>query len=744
MSNSQKRYGAMPSEWELVKASRLTSRVLPIVSNPELTAVGALTKSNTRGKVPSIKTKTGAVAGMQNWTRHETTPEEIEQWSKDPDNGFCIRTGGDLGIIAIDCDCDNEERAGEIRELFTGMIGAPDIPLRKRGGARWAALLIISDHKPGENISKKIIAMPDGDKVEILADGQQLACCGTHPKGTRYSWSGRPFVDIPEIKGEILDSFIDTISTLYGVENVQTTSAGVRVKGQTFKAMDPVRDFLEERGEVLSYGPNGELFIMCPWCSEHTNESGGRDTAYFPIGSNGYPRGAFKCLHAHCSKRTIDDFKKHLEHMGYEEIPADQYPDETQTEEYPGENRRRETLEKFRNDKGIISYGFTTLRLAMSCPTVIGYELAYDSFTNAKKIRKAIPGAPWEEYTDAKYTVELIVRLEKFGFKMGRIGTGPCFDAMEAVSVRNRFNSLRNYLDLNMPKWDGVKRAERFFADYCGAEQTPYNAAIGRYLFAMLYARATAEKPVKADISIILIGAQGIGKSTAVRALALNDQWCTGVSMRLENKELAQRIQGKTVIEVGEMAGMSKKDIDELKDFLTLDADQWRPVYSRDQVTAIRHCLFIMTTNNSAFLTDYTGNRRFACVDVRKIDIDKIRADILQLWAEGAEIYKADGGEKLHRGIEQYQETENEKHILCDSWEDEILSWIEMQDAAGESGYPITSRNILKYGLGFNAASVKRTDEKRLGAIMEKLGYKLTNSRRNPWKKQQWGWYKDQ
>ncbi len=197
MSNSQKRYGAMPSEWELVKASRLTSRVLPIVSNPELTAVGALTKSNTRGKVPSVKTKTGAVAGMQNWTRHETTPEEIEQWSKDPDNGFCIRTGGDLGIIAIDCDCDNEERAGEIRELFSGMIGAPDIPLRKRGGARWAALLIISDHKPGENISKKIIAMPDGDKVEILADGQQLACCGTHPKGTRYSWSGRPFVDIP-------------------------------------------------------------------------------------------------------------------------------------------------------------------------------------------------------------------------------------------------------------------------------------------------------------------------------------------------------------------------------------------------------------------------------------------------------------------------------------------------------------------------------------------------------------------
>ena len=112
---------------------------------------------------------------------------------------------------------------------------------------------------------------------------------------------------------------------------MQTASAGVRVKGQTFKAMDPVRDFLEERGEVLSYGPNGELFIMCPWCSEHTNESGGRDTAYFPIGSNGYPRGAFKCLHAHCSKRTIDDFKKHLEHMGYEEIPADQYPDETQT-----------------------------------------------------------------------------------------------------------------------------------------------------------------------------------------------------------------------------------------------------------------------------------------------------------------------------------------------------------------------------------------------------------------------------
>ena len=408
--------------------------------------------------------------------------------------------------------------------------------------------------------------------------------------------------------------------------------------------------------------------------------------------------------------------------------------------------------EYFSENTGRLKCTANAISFVIDSPIFFGYEFAYDTFTNQIMFRRTrkenvfpwvIERGQWEPYLDDRHTIKMIRRLETIGFSGGGIKSALVLAAITAYAHEHAFNSLKLYLDSNMPKWDGVSRAEGFFINYCHAEDTAFNRAAGRYLFAMLYARATSDTPIKADISIILVGPQGARKSTCAQILALDENWSVGISMRMENKEIAQRIQGKTVIEVGEMAGMSKKDIDELKDFLTLDADQWRPVYSRDQVTAIRHCLFIMTTNNSAFLIDYTGNRRFACVDVQKIDIEKIRADILQLWAEGAEIYKTDGGEKLHRGIEQYQETENEKHILCDSWEDEILSWIEMQDAAGESGYPITSRNILKYGLGFNASSVKRTDEKRLGAIMEKLGYCYKNSRSNPWKKMQKGWYKD-
>ena len=104
MSSNQKRYGACPEEWRRLMESNLIPNVLPIVSNPELKSSPALAKSNTRGKVPSLKNN-GIVVGFVRWTAHVSTAEEVKQWSLDPDNGFCVRTGLN-GIIALDCDCD--------------------------------------------------------------------------------------------------------------------------------------------------------------------------------------------------------------------------------------------------------------------------------------------------------------------------------------------------------------------------------------------------------------------------------------------------------------------------------------------------------------------------------------------------------------------------------------------------------------------------------------------------------------
>lgn len=64
-----------------------------------------------------------------------------------------------------------------------------------------------------------------------------------------------------------------------------------------------------------------------------------------------------------------------------------------------------------------------------------------------------------------------------------------------------------------------------------------------------------------------------------------------------------------------------------------------------------------MTTNESEFLTDRTGNRRYAPVRVTSIDIDAVKRDLLQLWAQGRDLFKRFGIE--HREVERLSEVEN-------------------------------------------------------------------------------------
>ena len=775
MSNSQKRYGAVPEEWRRLMESNLIPNVLPIVSNPELKSSPALAKSNTRGKVPSLKNN-GIVVGFVRWTAHVSTAEEVKQWSLDPDNGFCVRTGLN-GIIALDCDCDTAATAEGIRDLFSAKVQRDDVPMRTRGGTRWATLIRVPDLP--DNFRKTVIKTGNDDKLEVLADGQQLACCGTHPKGTRYSWSGNPFMDVPEVSYADLNDFLAQVSMIYSDGEQDVITGRAREKGQTYDAPDRVADFLAMNALVLSYGRNREMYIDCPWKDQHTGDSGEQQTVYFPAGSNGYPHGGFKCLHAHCAGRTTADFRQYLVDMyGYEETDADQYPDESAGQtagngidysDLTAEDLKKAQLricgdamrvissdeeevrsmdipreekanivklmdpEYFSENTGRLKCTANAISFVIDSPIFFGYEFAYDTFTNQIMFRRTrkenvfpwvIERGQWEPYLDDRHTIKMIRRLETIGFSGGGIKSALVLAAITAYAHEHAFNSLKLYLDSNMPKWDGVSRAEGFFINYCHAEDTAFNRAAGRYLFAMLYARATSDTPIKADISIILVGPQGARKSTCAQILALDENWSVGISMRMENKEIAQRIQGKTVIEVGEMAGMSKKDVDELKDFLTLKTDQWRPPYSKNQITATRHCIFIMTTNQNEFLTDVTGNRRYAIVDVDHIDTDAVKRDVLMLWAEGAEIYKAEGGEKLHREIEQNQDIVGENYMLADPWIEDVSEWLKTQEVLPEEErYQLNSRNILKYALNFHTPTIEHKHTKRVAGIMQKLGY---------------------
>ena len=734
--------GATPAEWARLACSEAAQWALPVQCNP---AVPLSPRSSIKaaGKLPSIKNAQGQIAGIPGWT---TMPPvditRLDSWSRDPDAGFCVRTGHD-GLLAIDADIDTPETAREVMSLLCSAIGIMPAALayRHRGTSRWAVLCRLTD---GSVIQKTIIKLAGEDKVEILCDGQQLVCAGRHPKGHRYEWTGEGLTIYP-ITPEALQNFTAAVTALLSGETSTEKARAARKKGQTYAAPDRLAEWLLNSGHVIRRGPGGEMFLTCPWCQNHSQESDDSSTAYFPAGSNGYPQGGFRCLHAHCADKGLPEFAAWARAQGYTETAPGDYPDETPAAAPaspescssggipPAASSPQPTtadrLMAWTNEKsGYIESCVTAAHIAIADPAYIGYDIAYDTFRGRVVIRER-GEQEWTVYTE-QHTTELRMELERCNFKPGRISRELVNDVVNLVASRNEVDTMREYLQRTLPAWDGTPRAERFLATYCGADDNEYTRAVGRYFWGLLWRRAISPEPIKADISLVLIGPQGANKTRFIKMLALSPEYHTELNFNLNSAELAMRMGGRVLAEFPEMVGFGRRKLEEIKAFLTLEADTYRPLYSSDQRTVTRRSLFIMTTNNGSFLSDRTGNRRYAPVEVSHFDADAALADIPQLWAEGEHIFKAMGGLRLHRDVEEITESLNENYVLPDAWENAIAEWLAAQEyAAPGAQYPLQNRNILKYALGFTDSAIKRDDLSRVSEIMQNLGYRYKNTR---------------
>ncbi len=719
--------GASASEWAQAASQDIMAPwILPVVSNLQL-KISPQSVLKTPGKVPSCKNARGEIVGIAGWTgAPEATMQQLDTWSRDPDLGFCVRTGHG-GLLAIDCDVNDPQLADAIERLLLTCchIDPESFTKRQRGTARWATLIHITGDGADRPRAKTVINMttPGADKaeLEILAAGQQLVCAGTHPKGTRYTWTNGIYP--LEVSAADFDTFVFQVATFYGTTAVTEQRPRTRERGETFAAPDRLADWLHETGRVLGSGRNGELYIRCPWESEHTASSGPAETVYFPVGSNGYAQGGFKCLHAHCAHRGLPEFLEWAKAQGFTATTPEAYPNETAGNAATAEPDAGARLMLYRNEKtGYIDPCATAVYIAVGAPEIAGYSLAYDTF-RGRIVARRQDGDTWEPFPEER-NLELRINLERYGFKPGRVSKDLIADAVKLVASEHKVDTMADYLERTLPTWDGVPRAERFLATYCGAEDNEYTRAVGRYFWGLLWRRAAKPQPIKADISLVLIGAQGANKTRFIKEIALQPEYHTELNFNLSAAELSMRMGGRVLAEFPEMVGFGKRKLEEIKAFLTIDADTYRPLYSSDQRTVTRRCLFVMTTNNTAFLSDRTGNRRYAPVEVGSFQADAIKPDLLQLWAEGKAIFEKYGGLKLHQDVEALTENLNERYVLPDSWETAVGDWLTAQDAMPEADRAsLQSRTILALALGFDDKQVKRDDLARLSEIMQALGY---------------------
>lgn len=222
--------------------------------------------------------------------------------------------------------------------------------------------------------------------------------------------------------------------------------------------------------------------------------------------------------------------------------------------------------------------------------------------------------------------------------------------AFTKVADDRHFHPIRDYLNA-LPVWDGVKRVESLLIKYLQADDTEYVRTVTRKTFAAAVAGIYVPG-IKFDSVPVLDGDQGIGKSTIVKDLVTPEYYSETLSLTdMDDKSGAEKLQGFWVIEIGELAGMKKADIEKVKAFLSTSDDKYRPSYGKVVESHPRQCIIIATVNGErGYLRDITGNRRFWIIKVHQKKQKKTwnfdEHFRQQFWAEAKEIWKS--GEKLY------------------------------------------------------------------------------------------------
>lgn len=684
------RRGAFEYEWDAFINLDLVRDILPTVCNPDAPRLPTSVVKDL-SKVPSRYYGSDRLAGgISKWTELEATERMVRSWREEDDYGLLIQSRLCRGF---DIDVDDPELAAEYAEAFEIELGLI-LPRRVRSNSGKLLMPFILEGEPGQ-FPKEVLKVPGG-MIEFLGDGRQWMACGTHSSGVRYEWEGGLPKGIPRVSVEQWQAAWQAMEVGYGLAPVAKSRVSDR-SGTRLDVDDPIADWLE--GNWETYGRDGEkLWVACPWRDRHSMDSGFSEAAWLLAGTRGHEEGHFSCLHAGCAKETRDSFLKATKAWECVVVPSmlDVMPDESPEDDegggdptdglvvVSGRGKRPDRPPAVPRDKvGAIEVSALSVLSGVSYAPWSGFDFSYDTFMGQLLV---LPDgeSQWRPISDADLT-RVQVNLAKVGYKHQPKDLIRDVVAMHANDCAQ--DSAKQWLETGLPEWDGIPRCEGFATQYLGIEESEYARAASRYVWSAHVTRIR-HPGCKADMVPVLVGRQGMRKSSVVEALCPDPRFFGLVNLRDKDADISRKLIGKLVIELDELRGLSTTDADAIKSTITRREEEWVPKYKEQVVIYPRRSLFWGTTNTVDFLTDLSGNRRWLPFEIAAvIDVDAIKRDRDQLWAEAAATWRA-----VDWSVEKLADFVRRDFTQEHLWVGAIEQWLDTEAVDGLAGVGKTYR----------------------------------------------------
>ena len=532
-------------------------------------------------------------------------------WKKWPDASIGVATGTASNLIVIDEDLDEDKGLNGYEEVSAWERVHGALPntvqcITGRGGYHLYFQYTCDDIKNRAGILEGVDVRGEG--------GYVIAPPSMHPNGTEYQWEDAP----DEIALAPVDGVVRKF--LFGDDKPHAAS--------DFKLPDRIKS--GERNETLfklacSMQSQGLPDAAIMAAIEQTNQT----ACDSPLDTEELETIVSSALRYNKGElRTIS-----------QDMPEWREPKLTMMLDKDG-NKTDRPAQTIHNAEEAIMYDRALFgRIRWN-------EISYAPYVYGNLPWRQYKG--WREWTNADDS-NLRAYIEKsYGIKSG----DKIMDALTNVCSKQTVNPIKAMLENCHDKWDGNKHVENLLPMMLGAEKDDYTTAVMRLI--MLGAVARVYHPgCKFDYMMVLVSDQGIGKSTFLRLLSLNDAWFNDNFSTLDGDKAVEKLRGMWIVELAELQATKRaRDVETIKAFITSRVDTYRVPYGRRTEQRPRMCILCGTSNPTDFLTDRTGNRRFLPITcgVHPATFDMFtdevatKAEFAQAWGEIMDEYKRKGG----------------------------------------------------------------------------------------------------